>query len=85
MLHINWDNICCFSQLEMVVLPLKRKLSFLAKLCFISVGEKLSGVKFPSGVQLLDYLYSNLSKMARPDFRYILFHLFEGCCNTYLK
>lgn len=84
-LQINWNDIRCFTQLEIVVLPLKEKLTFLSKLCFISMSDTSSGMKFPASVQLLDYLYSNLSKISRSDFRYMFFHLFEGCCNAYLK
>lgn len=84
-LQIKWDDIRCFTQLEIIVLPLKEKLTFLSKLCFISMNDTSSGMKFPASVQLLDYLYSSLSKISRSDFRYILFHLFEGCYNAYLK
>lgn len=84
-LNLNWTDIRYAVQLDSIIMPFRRKLQFLTKFCLINFDEDLDGINFPSGVQLLDYLYSNLMKIFRSDFCCILIHLFEKCCNMYLK
>lgn len=85
LLKIEWQNIKYLSNLQTLIVPLERKLSFLAKFCLISINDPGSGLKFPSGAQLLDYLYSNLSKVNSTELGYLLFYTFEACCNAYFR
>lgn len=84
-LNINWENVQFVTHFDWLILTLKRKLMFLVQLCLININETLDGSNFPSGTQLLDYLYDNLIKVFKSDFGFILFHIFENCCNVYLK